>query len=70
MSDQQAVGELRHRRKQRIDTSMKKSIITSLAFAMIIGPAFGFKEADLNLYKAKQNGRNKIIFDKEKGIDS
>ena len=27
---------------------MKKSIILSLAFAMIIGPAFGFKEADLN----------------------
>ena len=47
-SNQQAVGGLRHRRKQRRDTSMKKSIILSLAFAMIIGPAFGFKEADLN----------------------
>ena len=48
MSNQQAVGGLRHRRKQRRDTNMKKSIILSLAFAMIIGPAFGFKEADLN----------------------
>ena len=27
---------------------MKKSMILSLAFTMIIGPAFGFKEANLN----------------------
>ena len=47
-SDQQAVGGLHHRRKQRRDTNMKKSIILPLAFAMIIGPVFGFKEADLN----------------------